>query len=162
MKLTEQGHTTICDTISANKTFWLAWGTHTSSLENTIEDLNSEILIDELGRTKETFNGFVIPDEAGPIEVSGQNWSISVTPSKYLYLRFTFGQNTNPTSIIRQLALFTDVQLSAGNELLTYIDTSVIKDDKMDDIGKIFETMNQADLIRDEVTAESYNMIITF
>ena len=161
MKLTEKGHITVCENMQV-ETFWLAWGTHTAELNGVAEILDSTDLKDEVGRTKETYKDFVTPDGAGDIEVAGQKWSISVTPTKYMYLKFTFPQDQNTTETIRQMALFTDVQLSTGSEAVTYIDTSVDKLSNMDDIGNIFETRNQIDLVRDSTTSEKYDIIITF
>ena len=159
MKLTEQGHVSLCSAMQTS-VFWLAWGVSDSpTLESVLENGNDLALEDEVGRTKETYNGFVSPLPGGAITVGGQDWVTSVTPTKYLYLKFDFPQDANDASDIKQMGLFTDVELE-GSE--TYIDTSEDKLNLMTSIGNLFENRNQATLVRDAATKESYDIIITF
>ena len=160
MVLTEVGHIKLSEAMSQNE-FRLAWGTLPQGEEwgstPPPEDLNSTILSQEVGRIKSQVHEYVIPDSNGVIEVDGIKWSISTTPTKYLYLKFQFDQTRNSSDFIYQLGLFTDTVVQAGDEGLEYVQPSSIVD-----FGKLILMENQPILVRNSATKEAYEFVITF
>jgi len=160
MVLTEVGHTSLSE-VMFPKDFFLAWGDLPlgSEWDRTppTEDINSTHLIEEVGRIKFLAKEYVIPDDAGIIDVDSIKWSISTSPSKYIYLKFQFEQTMNSESSIYQLGLFTDVVPVAGKETEDYL----LPGD-MDDEGKVVLIENQAVVYRNSATREVFEFVITF
>ena len=163
MKLTEDGHKQIASDMRPN-TFWLAWGTSDSNLTNVIENPEDTALETEVGRTIQTANKFVEPDEVGTIAVGGQNWSVTAGDgeevSKYVYLKFTFSSTDNDDDgNISQLGLYIDFSPTTAED--TFVDTTVVTGDK--DGGTLVEHMNlSTEIVRDGSTSENYDMIFTY
>ena len=171
MKITETGHVELAIGMFTEE-FWLAWGTNTAgSLEGVNEDTTLSELNEEVGRTKNTYRVYVYPNEGGAIEIGGAAWSPMPDKtgepgvqeaSKYIYMKFTFAQENNSTNVtIRQLGLFTNFDpTEVGAE---YVDTSPGATYEVDrGAGSLFEIMNVSDIERDDVTSESYDIILTF
>ncbi len=161
MKLTETGHVELCARMRT-KEFWLSWGEAENDMSSTPENATDTALEDEVGRTMETSNKFVIPDGEGSITVGGQKWeptaSNGETPSKYLYLKFRFDEANNDSAVIRQMALYTDFDPTTPED--TYVNVEDVPGDK--DQGTFVEHMNIADIVRDSATSESFDIIITY
>lgn len=160
MVLTEVGHTTLSETMFP-KDFFLAWGDLPlgSEWDRTppTEDVNSTTLIEEVGRIKALAKEYVTPDVAGVIDVDGLKWTVSGTPSKYIYLKFEFAQTMNSDSAIYQLGIFTDMVPATGFEANTYFIPAEIQD-----VGNIVLLENQAVVYRNSATKEVFEFVITF
>jgi len=160
MVLTEVGHTTLAEAMFP-KDYFLAWGDLPLGSEwNRVpptEDILADKLIEEVGRIKFQAKEYVVPDDAGVINVDGIKWAVSATPSKYVYLKFQFEQTMNPESAIYQLGLFSDVVPVAGKEEETYL----LPGD-MDDEGKVVLIENQAVVYRNSATREVFEFVITY
>lgn len=121
--LTNSGRAAIAKALAASPLHF-AWGSGDAAWGTTIppESLNSTSLVSEIGRRIATSVQFVVPDDAGDIEVplfndptSGnitKRFRIITTPSPYLYMRFIFDFADAPASIIREVAIFTDTAVN--------------------------------------------------
>ena len=165
MKLTEVGHKELAIKMQP-ETFWLAWGNASQDMEGVLEDPSDTTLEDEVGRTMQTYSGYVEPQVGGTIVIGGQEWTKTAsdgdTPSKYLYLKFYFDQSHNTTDEIKQLGLYINFTPDATPDAFGFIDTSLVENSTDKNSGDLFENMNIPTITRDTVTSESYDMIITF
>lgn len=103
--------------IMSQQTLHMAWGRGLTSWDaNTpSESLSAVSLTDEFGRRKVTQTNFVTPDEQnGAILVPQGRFSISPTPTKYLYVLFSFDFLDAPTEIIREVGVFVGTTVKAG------------------------------------------------
>lgn len=160
MVLTEIGHIKLSESMFINE-YRLAWGTvpplNAWTDNPPPEDLTDISLTQEVGRIKSQVKEYVIPDTQGVIEVDGINWSISQTPTKFIYLKFQFDQTHNSSDFIHQLGLFTDTVVQVGDEALEYTQPSSVTND-----GQMILLENQPVLIRNSATKEAYEFVITF
>ena len=160
MVLVESGHTKLSEEMFSND-FRLAWGTLPSGSgwadAPLPEDLNSTELILEVGRIVAQVKEYVIPDNAGVIDVDGVKWSISATPTKFIYTKFVFEQEMNSSDSIYQLGVFTNTVPSVGFEAETYLQPSNIAD-----VGKLILLENQPVVFRNSATREIFEYVITF
>lgn len=70
------------------------------------ENIEAATLLAEYGRRKASQVSYCVPDIAGDIEVPGGRFSLSATPTKYLYVRCSFSATDQPTGFIREVAVF--------------------------------------------------------
>lgn len=70
------------------------------------ESMSASTLLAEYGRRKASQVAFCTPDVNGDIEVPSGKFSISATPTKYLYIRCSFAANDQPTGSIREVGVF--------------------------------------------------------
>lgn len=110
---------------ASEQPFHLAWGAGDPSwLSNPpAESVGATALVDELGRLEADTVAFVTPDVDGPILLpSGNTYSISVEPTRYLYVYFHFLASQEPTATIREIGVFTDtvkaVEVPGGQRYL--------------------------------------------
>jgi hypothetical protein len=94
----------------------VAWGAGLPAWDTTpeAEPTNVTSLVNELGRRQATQVAFVNPDTNGSIETPQGNFSLSATPTRYLYVRVVFGFNEEPASRIRELGVFIGTTVKAG------------------------------------------------
>lgn len=121
------------------------------------EDLNSTQLILEVGRIVSQVKEYVVPDNLGVIVIDGINWSISPTPTKFVYLKFVFEQTHNSNDSIYQLGIFTNTVPAVGFEADDYIQPA-----GMDDVGELVLLENQPVTFRNSATREIFEYVITF
>lgn len=105
--LLNKGRAAIAKTIS-EQPIHMAWGRGSVSWDVTTppESVNAVGLTAEFGRRKATQVRFVVPDENGTILVPQGKFSVSLTPTKYLYTLFSFDFNDSPTEVIREVGIF--------------------------------------------------------
>jgi len=160
MILTELGHVQLAESMFVND-FRLAWGTLPSGdgWNDTPdpENVNTTDLTQEVGRIKSQVREYVVPDTNGVIEVDGVKWTISTTPTKYIYLKYKFSQTHNSSDFIYQLGIFTQTEVVTGDEALEYIQPAQIVNK-----GNLILLENQPTLIRNSATKEAYQFVITF
>ena len=125
MVLTEVGHVALAEAMF-DEEYFFAWGTVPIEQDwgNTppTEELLDTLLIQEVGRIKQLAKQYVEIDNAGVIEVDGVKWSISATPTKYVYLKFTFDQTMNSADSIYQVGIFTNTVPIVGKEAEQYLE----------------------------------------
>ena len=103
----------------------IAWGTGDPAWDSAPEPepTNANGLLSEVGRRTATQVGFVIPDENGSIETPQGNFSLSATPTRWLYVRVVFAFADAADQHIREIAVFmgtqTDPALPAGQRYFT-------------------------------------------
>ena len=103
----------------------IAWGTGLPAWDANPdpEPTNATALVNEIGRRTATQVGFVTPDEAGTIETPQGNFTLSETPTRYLYVRVVFAFDDAPDAHIRELGIFIGsepiVGLPAGQRYFT-------------------------------------------
>lgn len=104
----------------------LAWGNGLPAWDTTPEGepTNATALVAEVGRRKVTSVEYVTPDAAGAITMpTGERFSISATPTAWLYARTVFDFADADGQTIREVALFvggtTDAALPAGQHYFT-------------------------------------------
>lgn len=103
----------------------IAWGTGNPAWDAAPEPepINVSGLVAEIGRRTATQVGFVVPDEHGSIETPQGNFSLSPTPTRWLYVRVVFAFGDAPDAHIRELGVFIGTQpvdgLPAGQRYFT-------------------------------------------
>ena len=115
--LTTSGRTAIAESIAAQPIHF-AWGSGDPGWDaaHVSEDVNASGLVSELGRRIATSIQYVNPDVAGDIIVPvfndsqgnsiSKQFSLSLTPTPNLYMRFNFDFTDASAAIIRELAIF--------------------------------------------------------
>ncbi|WP_245309308.1 hypothetical protein [Bradyrhizobium retamae] len=72
-------------------------------------------LVSEVGRRQAASVEFVNPDPNGTISTPGGNrWTVSVTPTRYLYVQVLFDYLEAQTETIREVGIFVDGTRKAG------------------------------------------------
>lgn len=143
-----------------NRPIHLAWGSGDESWGSTPpeETLSSTALLNEVGRREALQVEFVTPDPAGVIEVPEGNFSISSTPTRYLFLDFHFAFADAATTVIREAAVFVDTVRAVGvSPSKAYLLPS-----EVDNPGRILvlEHLNPA-VIRSPAVRERFQYVIT-
>lgn len=105
--LTDSGRSAIAVAVKAQP-IHLAWGTGDTAWDTTPvpEGVTATQLVAEIGRRRATQTLFCLPDPNGEIEVPNGRFTISQTPTKYLYMRFTFDFADAADKVIRETAVF--------------------------------------------------------
>jgi len=103
----------------------VAWGTGDPAWDSAPapEPVDALGLIAEVGRRTATQVGYVIPDDAGTIETPQGNFSLSLEPTRWLYIRVVFAFDDAPTEHIREIGVFigteTAEELPVGQRYFT-------------------------------------------
>lgn len=86
----------------------LAWGSGNPAWDVTPEpvDVDDTALVAEVGRRKVTVASYCTPNPAGELIVESGRFTVSPTPTKYLYLKFNYDYEDAPTATIRETAIF--------------------------------------------------------
>lgn len=160
MILVEAGHVKLAEEMF-DEDFRLGWGSLPQgdgwADAPLPEDLFSSQLILEVGRIVSQIKEYVIPDNEGVLLIDGINWSISTTPTKFVYLKFVFEQAMNSSDSIYQLGIFTNTIPTSGSEAEDYLQPANI-----DDVGKLILLENQPVTFRNSATREIFEYVITF
>jgi len=94
-----------------------AWGTGDGAWTTpTAEDPEASALMNELGRRTATQWAYVVPDDAGDIDVATGKFSLSPGNAKTRHIwvqgNFDFGEASS--SVIREIAVFSDTVVQTG------------------------------------------------
>lgn len=94
----------------------MAWGTGLPAWDDAFvpEDVTATALVDEIGRRRVTQVQFCLPDAQGELVVPTGRFSVSATPTKYLYMRFSFDFTDAPANTIREVAVFLNTTAKAS------------------------------------------------
>lgn len=86
----------------------MAWGEGNPDWDETpaSESATATGLINEYGRRRAVQVLYCLPDAQGELIVPGGRFSVSIEPTKYLYMRFAFDFTDAPASTIREIAVF--------------------------------------------------------
>lgn len=105
--LTDSGRTAVALSIK-NQPIHLAWGSGSSGWDTTPvpESITDTALVAEIGRKIITVSNYVTPDVAGAIVVPTGRFSVSATPTRYLYCRFDYDYGDSSSATIRELGVF--------------------------------------------------------
>lgn len=105
--LTDSGRAAVANSIKAQP-IHLAWGSGSVDwdVSQPPESIGTSTLLAEVGRRKVTQAMFCSPDPLGEIVVSEGRFTISQTPTKFLYLRFAFDFLDAQDATIRELGVF--------------------------------------------------------
>lgn len=105
--LTDSGRSAVATAILAQP-IHLAWGNGDIAWDATPapETPATSQLLAEVGRRKVTQALYCKPDPAGELVVTEGRFTVSNTPTKYLYLRFAFDFTDASDQTIRELAVF--------------------------------------------------------
>lgn len=105
--LTDSGRAAVATSILAQP-IHLAWGNGDVAwdVSQAPESPSTSGLLAEVGRRKITQALYCKPDPAGELVVTEGRFTVSQTPTKYLYLRFAFDFADASDQTIRELAIF--------------------------------------------------------
>lgn len=116
LTLPDAGRITIASAIKL-RTFALAVGSGDVAWGSTPPDVasNASALTAPIAMVRSSIVEFVTPNVAGTIEASdGSKWSVSVSPTKYLYLAFVLGFADGPSETLREIAVYLDPTIAGG------------------------------------------------
>lgn len=114
LTLPDTGRITIASAMRA-RTFMLAVGSGSSVWGDTPPDVaqSATALVAPVAMVRHSLIDFVTEAANGIIQASdGTRWSISATPSKYLYMAFVLGYADGPTEVLREFAIYSDPVLA--------------------------------------------------
>lgn len=113
--LTNSGRSALAAAIVA-KPIHMAWGSGNAAWDTTPEAVTTAAtaLVSEIGRRTATQVKYCTPLVGGELVVPTGEFTESVTPTKYIYLRFNFDFVDAPVASIREVAVFSDTQLVGG------------------------------------------------
>lgn len=105
--LTDSGRAAVAQSIK-DRPIHLAWGSGSADwdVSQPAESIATSALLAEVGRRKVTQSLFCAPDPMGEIVVTEGRFTVSQTPTKYLYLRFAFDFLDAQDATIRELGVF--------------------------------------------------------
>lgn len=156
--LTKSGRVVIAESIAV-RPIHLAWGTGDGAwMMPPPENADATTLINEVGRRVATEVAYVLPDEAGEIVLPNGTFARSVTPTKNLYVRVAFEFNEAPSSVIREIALFSNTAVASGLPPGQQYFTPA----QVSSPGRMLHLENIAPIYRSPAIRESFEVVITF
>lgn len=110
--LTNSGRAALAAAIVA-KPIHMAWGSGDAAWDTTpvAVTTSATALVSEIGRRTATQIKYCTPQTGGDLVVPTGEFTESLTPTKYIYLRFNFDFVDAPVAAIREVAVFSDTQL---------------------------------------------------
>ena len=114
-------------------------------------------LFDEIGRKKVTDCRYVVPDDAGEIEMTSGRFSYSDVKTRHLLFRTAFSYSEGADETIREVAVMLDTVVKPGTPPGKYYLTA----DDILDPGDLLLIQYTAPTIRNGGTAQSYESVLT-
>lgn len=157
--LTNSGRAAIATAVK-DQPIHLAWGSGDPDWDTTpvAESVAATALLAEIGRRKVSQALYCTPDPLGELVVPDGRFTESLTPTKYLYLRFTFDFSDAPSSDIRELAIFlgttTNVGVPPSQEYLLPAD--------VDDPGQLLAIRHTTKIPRSSLVRQQFEFVIQF
>lgn len=156
--LTRQGRVVIAESIAA-RPLHLAWGVGDGAWNAPpSESLDATALMSEVGRRTATEVGFVVPDTAGEIVLPTGTFTRSITPTNHLYCRIAFDFADAPSSVIREVGLFSNTQVVAGLPL----GQNYFLPAEVASPGRLLHLENLVPIYRSPSIRPSFEIVITF
>lgn len=157
--LTTAGRAALLDAIS-QQAVHLAWGAGDVSWGSNPPNpsTGAAALFSEIGRREALDIAFVTPDEDGEIEVPGGAYSLSLVPTRYLFLDFHFEFTDDATEVIREVGVFIGTVREAGvSPSKAYLLPS-----EVDDPGALFLLENlSTPITRSPAIRERFRYVVT-
>lgn len=102
--------------IFVNLPIYLAWGRGLPAWESEWqpEPVNSVSLTDEVGRRRATQVQYVVPDDAGEIELPEGNYRVSLVPTRWAHVRVVFDYEDAAGETIREVGIFYGTEIKDG------------------------------------------------
>lgn len=156
--LTKSGRIVFAESV-AGRSLHLAWGSGDGSWTTPpLEDSNATSLLAEIGRREIVDKGYVLPDVAGSIITPSGNFTASVSPTKYLYLKVGFDYLDAPASVIREVAVFAGStfisDLPVGQRYFTPAQVATP--------GRLLHLEHMIPIIRSSTARENFEIVIEF
>lgn len=115
-------------------------------------------LLEELGRREPTIKAYANPDPNGDIVANETSWSMTMTPTRHIYLQFKFDSSEAVGKIIHQLGLFVGTEkkstVEAGKKYLLPAE--------VEDTGELYMIENLEPFSRYAGKREIFEYVITF
>jgi len=157
--LTKSGRIVIAESISLRAVHF-AWGSGDGAWTTTVpaEDPEATTLISELGRRTADAVSFVLPDAAGSIVLPAGNFTLSGSPTRYLYCRTKFAFADAPSSVIREMAVFVGSVMAGGLPVgqRYFVPADVSSP------GRMLHLEHFQPIYRSSVIEESFEVVVTF
>lgn len=156
--LTKSGRVVIAESIAA-RALHLAWGTGDGAwITPPAENAEATALQNEVGRRIPNLVGFVLPDAAGEIVLPSGSFTASATPTNHLHVRTNFDFGDAPSTVIREIGLFSNTTLvgglPAGQQYFVPANLATP--------GRLLHLENIAPIFRSPAIRESFEIVITF
>lgn len=105
--LTNSGRAAVAMSVK-DQPIHMAWGSGNAAWDDDpeAEPVEAAALVNELGRRRATQVLYCTPSPSGELVVPTGRFTVSLVPTKYLYMRFAFDFNDAPASTIRELGIF--------------------------------------------------------
>jgi len=158
--LTKSGRVVIAESVAA-RPLHLAWGTGNGAWMTPTEvpeDVNATALLAEIGRRTATEVAFVTPNVSGDIVLPTGTFSRSVSPTSNLYVRTSFDFADASSSVIREIAIFSNSTMNAGlpGGQQYFVPGNVLTQ------GRLLHLEHLAPIYRSPAIRESFEVVITF
>lgn len=113
--LTNSGRTALAAAIVA-KPIHMAWGSGDAAWDATpvAVTTSATALVSEIGRRAATIIDYCTPQVDGELIVPTGTFTVSVVPTRFIYLRFNFDFVDSPVASIREVAVYSDTMLVGG------------------------------------------------
>ncbi len=138
----------------------LAWGNGDVAWDavQVPESPSTSSLLAEVGRRKVTQALYCTPDPAGELVVTDGRFTVSQTPTKYLYLRFAFDAADASDQTIRELAVYIGTvaksSVPSGQDYLLPAD--------IDDAGDLLVLEYIQKLVRSPQVRQQFEFVVQF
>lgn len=157
--LTDSGRAAVATAILAQP-IHLAWGNGDVAWDSSPspETPATSNLLAEVGRRKVTQALYCRPDPAGELIVSEGRFTVSQTPTKYLYLRFAFDFMDAADQTIRELGVFIGTtaksSVPVGQDYLLPAD--------IDNHGQLLVLEHIQKLVRSPQVRQQFEFVVQF
>jgi len=113
--LTNSGRAALAAAIVA-KPIHLAWGSGDAAWDTTPVAVTTAAtaLVSEIGRRTATVTKYCTPQAGGELIIPTGEFTESLIPTRYIYLRFNFDFVDSPIASIREVAVFSSTQMVDG------------------------------------------------
>ncbi len=138
----------------------MAWGSGDADWDSNPVDEDSEAtaLVNEIGRRRATQVSYCMPDDQGELVVPTGRFTSSLTPTKYLYMRFSFDFTDASASTIREVAVFSGTtpgsEVPAGQDYLVPAEVQ--------DPGLMLALEHIDPLVRSAAIRQQFEFVIQF
>lgn len=157
--LTDSGRAAVAQSIK-ERPIHLAWGSGSADWDVTppTESISTSELLAEVGRRKVTQSLYCTPDPVGEIVVAEGRFTVSNTPTKYLYLRFAFDFLDAPTETIRELGVFIGTVAKAT----TPVGQDYLLPEDIEDPGQLLVLEYIQKLVRSPQIRQQFEFVVQF